>query len=118
MLFLVRHAEPHASPQSPPAAWPLTAAGAAASARLRETLPPDALLVSSNEVKAWMTLGRMADVIRDDRFGEVRRRDDSWLVSREMVNRHGAADFWEELRFPDVLRVDLRTPSWDRPHVS
>lgn len=176
MLILVRHAEPVASPGMPSRDWPLTEAGIEASARLCNGLPDGALLASSDELKAWMTLGGSPDVVRDPRFGEVRRPDEPWtddfrsrrrnyvegellpgwepreavaarfdeavlahstaaasrglviashgmsitiwLISRRLVATEEAGPFWEGLRFPDALAVDLRASEWRRLSTS
>jgi len=76
MLLLVRHAMPDASPEVPSGEWPLTPAGRAAASSLVDALPAGALLVASDERKAWETLGA-GSVPRDPRFGEV-RRDEGW----------------------------------------
>ena len=73
-LILVRHAMPDVQPQVDPALWVLSGAGLRAARSLRAGLPVPALLVASDEPKAWQTLdddGR--GVARDNRFGEVRR---------------------------------------------
>ncbi|MEV0312357.1 histidine phosphatase family protein [Nonomuraea fuscirosea] len=73
MLLLVRHAMPAYGPAVPPHAWTLSAEGWQAARRLVGRLPGDARLVSSDEVKAWQTLGGDDAVTRDRRFGEVAR---------------------------------------------
>jgi broad specificity phosphatase PhoE len=75
-LWLVRHAMPAYEPSVPPHAWPLCEEGRAAAAALR--LPADAHLVASDEPKAWQTLEPAGPVLRDARFGEVRREGEPW----------------------------------------
>ncbi len=105
MLILVRHAEPAASPDTPPSTWPLTRDGRAAAERLRASLPADAFLASSNERKAWETLGDVAEVRRDPRFDEVRREGEGWR-----------ADFRDRRR--RYVRGE-RLPGWeDRAEVA
>lgn len=73
MLLLVRHAMPAYGPAVPPHAWTLGADGRQAARRLIARLPEDACLVSSDEPKAWQTLGGDDAVARDRRFNEVTR---------------------------------------------
>ncbi|MEV0615393.1 histidine phosphatase family protein [Nonomuraea sp. NPDC050404] len=73
MLFLVRHAMPAYGPAVPPHEWTLSAEGWQAARRLVARLPEDACLVSSDELKAWQTLGGDGSVARDRRFNEVTR---------------------------------------------
>ena len=74
-LYLVRHAMPAVDPATDPATWPLGEPGLAAARALCKRLPPDALLLASDEPKAWQTLalGGERRVSRDRRLGEVRR---------------------------------------------
>lgn len=75
-LWLVRHAMPALQPEVDPALWVLSDAGLAAAAELRERLPADALLVASDEPKAWQTVDPSGStVLRDPRLGEVRREE-------------------------------------------
>jgi broad specificity phosphatase PhoE len=67
---------PAADPSVPPRAWPLSEEGRAAAAALR--LPHHAYLVASDEPKAWQTLEPAGSVLRDARFGEVRREGEPW----------------------------------------
>lgn len=75
MLILVRHATPASEPQTPPHQWPLSQDGQAAARLLAGSLPPDSFLVASTERKAWQTLEPAGQVVRDPRFGEVRRTE-------------------------------------------
>jgi broad specificity phosphatase PhoE len=91
-LYLVRHAMPAVDPAADPATWPLGAPGLAAARALGQRLPPDALLLASDEPKAWQTLapGGERRVSRDRRLGEVRRveefSDDFQTLRRRYVN--------------------------------
>ncbi|MFC5830593.1 histidine phosphatase family protein [Nonomuraea insulae] len=73
MLLLVRHAMPAYGPTVPAHAWTLSAEGWQAARRLIAQLPREARLVSSDEPKAWQTLGGDDAVTRDRRFNEVTR---------------------------------------------
>ncbi|MGA5761764.1 histidine phosphatase family protein [Nonomuraea bangladeshensis] len=73
MLLLVRHAMPAYGPTVPSYEWALSTEGWQAAHRLIARLPKDARLVSSNEPKAWQTLGGDDAVVRDRRFDEVTR---------------------------------------------
>jgi broad specificity phosphatase PhoE len=174
-LYLVRHAMPEVDPQTDPATWPLGADGLAAARQLAARLPAHALLVASDEPKAWQTLNpdRERVVRRDRRLGEVRRAEeftddfaqqrrayvcgtviDGWESQAEVAGRFSAAvdkarqvasgrdivvashgmamtvwlcqaislpdpgSFWAELRFPDLLIVDLQARSVVRPAAS
>ncbi len=87
MLVLVRHAEPVASPDRPAFDWPLSDAGRRAAAALMHRLgsalgavpaSSPVALVSSDERRAWETLGGHDGVRTDPRFGEVRRVEERW----------------------------------------
>jgi 2,3-bisphosphoglycerate-dependent phosphoglycerate mutase len=165
-MYLIRHAMPAVDPTTDPATWPLGAEGRAVARTLGVALPARAVLIASDEPKAWQTLAPDGerDVIRDRRFGEVRRaeafsddfrhdrrryvdgaRIDNWEPRETAVARfatavgdarhlagerdlviatHGMAmtlwltsvlslpdpvQFWDDLRFPDLFRVGLRT---------
>lgn len=57
----------------------MTVEGLADAAVLAAALPPDSYLVSSNEAKAWQTLGGGgAGIVRDVRFNEVNRVGEPW----------------------------------------
>ncbi|NBE95837.1 histidine phosphatase family protein [Nonomuraea sp. KC401] len=73
MLLLVRHAMPAHGPAVPAHEWTLSAEGWQAARRLVARLPGDARLVSSEERKAWQTLGGYDTITRDRRFNEVTR---------------------------------------------
>ncbi|MGP3934676.1 histidine phosphatase family protein [Nonomuraea sp. KM88] len=73
MLLLVRHAMPAYGPALPSHEWTLSTEGRQAARRLVARLPEDACLVSSDEPKAWQTLGGDDAVTRDRRFNEVTR---------------------------------------------
>ena len=75
-LILVRHAMPAYHRDVAPESWDLSGEGRAAAAQL--VLPPDAYLVASAEPKAYQTLEPFGLVVRDVRFGEVRRRGEPW----------------------------------------
>lgn len=98
MLILVRHALPAASPDVPPDEWELSDEGRDAAAMLVASLPAGAILVASAEPKAWMTLGDKL-VIRDPRFGEVRRPVEPWSDDFRAVRaayvRGEVHDGWE-----------------------
>lgn len=78
MLYLVRHAMPVVAPEASPETWQLGRAGRTAASELVRRLPLGALLVASDEPKAWQTLDPTGDgqaVLRDRRLGEVRRTE-------------------------------------------
>lgn len=77
-LYLVRHALPDVDPATDPASWQLGPGGRAAARRLADMMPPGALLVASDEPKAWQTLNPDGerDVLRDSRLAEVRRTEE------------------------------------------
>jgi hypothetical protein len=77
VLFLVRHAMPALSPETPPEQWQLGSAGRRGAETLRHVIPPDALLVSSQEPKALQTLEPTGHVFTDVRFNEVSRNEPS-----------------------------------------
>ena len=89
---------PAADPAVPPPEWPLSGPGRVAAAALR--LPPGAYLVASDETRAWQTLEPAGSVVRDGRFGEVRREGEPW---------HGP---YRELRRSYVDGADH--PRWER----
>ncbi len=100
MLYLVRHAMPDVDPACDPATWPLGSQGRAAARQLADVLPSRALLIASDEPKAWQTLDPSGEreVHRDRRLAEVRRseefRDDFRRLRRSYVC--GAViDGWE-----------------------
>ena len=65
---------PELVPDADPAGWVLSAEGMAAAAELRTRLPDGAYLVASDEPKAWQTVDPTGSaVVKDARFGEVRR---------------------------------------------
>jgi broad specificity phosphatase PhoE len=77
-LYLVRHAMPAVDPAADPATWALSPVGRAAARELVQNLPADALLLASDEPKAWQTLAPDGErqVLRDRRLGEVRRTEE------------------------------------------
>lgn len=166
---------PAVDPAADPAKWKLGTEGRAAAralcTALRTALPPGALRLASDEPKAWQTLapGGERGVIRDRRFGEVRRNepfsDDFRRLRREylsgvdlkdweprqavvvrfaaavadarrlagdrglVIATHGMAmtlwlasevglddpvRFWDDLRIPDLFRVELRARTAER----
>ncbi len=128
MLYVVRHAMPVADPNQDPATWPLSEAGRRAAHALVEGLPNDALLVASDEPKAWQTLDPTGDghtVIKDSRLREVRRPDEAFnddfhVTRRSFVNGDDHAG-WENRRVVAV-RVqsavdDYHVAAGDRPLV-
>jgi len=76
VLILLRHAMPAYEEFVPPNEWPLSEAGHAAARALE--LPPNPYLAASDEPKAWQTLEPFGPVVRDARFGEVRRENEPW----------------------------------------
>lgn len=69
---------PTVDPDADPATWQLSAAGRAAALQLVGLLPRGALLVASDEPKAWQTLDPTGDgevVVKDARLREVRRTE-------------------------------------------
>lgn len=107
MLLLVRHAMPDVDPATDPSTWPLSAEGMSASRLLARLIPADALLVASDEPKAWQTLDPdgSGDVRRDRRLGEIHRTeafsDDFRLARRRYVSGSPVAG-WEQ--HADVAR--------------
>ena len=98
----------------PPQLWVLSEEGRSAAARLR--FPADAYLVASDEPKAWQTLEPAGPVVRDERFGEVRRDDEPWEGGYRELRRAyvGGADHsgWEPrervvARFDRAVAVHL-----------
>jgi broad specificity phosphatase PhoE len=178
-LYLVRHAMPQVDPATDPATWPLGTEGRAAALRLSARLPSGALLIASDEPKAWQTLdpGGERGVSRDTRLREVRRTEEfhddfrrvrrsyvegapiaGWEPRIEVARRFAAAiraatdraatdraggrdvvvashgmamtvwlaetmpltdpgSFWADLRFPDLLVVDLQARTVTRPEA-
>jgi broad specificity phosphatase PhoE len=169
VLFLVRHAMPAVSPEIPPEQWQLDSAGQRGADTLRHVIPPDALLVSSQEPKARQTLEPIGHVFADMRFNEVSRNEPfqgdfrgrrrayingtdhpSWEPRQQVAQRfdagikfwhartdprplvvatHGMAmtlwlttvmniaepaNFWTELRLPDIFEVNLATRTFGR----
>lgn len=101
MLLLVRHAMPAIDPAADPSAWALGAGGLAASRRLARLIPAGALLIASEEPKAWQTLDPdgSADVRRDFRLGEVRRSEafsDDFRVNRRRYVSGSQIAGWEQ----------------------
>ncbi|SNS69963.1 Broad specificity phosphatase PhoE [Asanoa hainanensis] len=73
MLFLARHAMPALDPEVRPEHWELDAEGRQGAETLAGLIPPDVLLVSSEEPKARQTLEPAGQVDTDARFNEVAR---------------------------------------------
>ncbi len=101
MLLLVRHAMPAIDPAADPSAWALGGRGLAASRRLARWIPPGALLIASEEPKAWQTLDPdgSVDVRRDFRLGEVRRIEafsDDFRVNRRRYVSGSLIAGWEQ----------------------
>lgn len=78
VLYLVRHAMPIVCAAVPPETWHLSPQGRAAASALMRTLPPEPRLFSSDEPKAWETVGGSEGVTRDPRFREVTRPREEW----------------------------------------
>jgi broad specificity phosphatase PhoE len=74
-LWLVRHAMPAHGPEVAAAEWELSEQGRQAAESLRPVIPAGALLVSSTEPKARQTLEPAGDVLTDERFNEVHRKE-------------------------------------------
>jgi broad specificity phosphatase PhoE len=124
VLVLVRHATPDFGPQTPPEQWPLAPEGRAAAESLRPVLPPDALLVSSEEPKARQTLEPTGPVTTDARFNEVRRHEpfDGDFRARRFAYVTGADHPGWEDRAGVAARFSAGITSWqarcgDRPLV-
>ncbi|MEH1129803.1 histidine phosphatase family protein [Micromonospora sp. CPCC 206061] len=73
MLFLIRHAMPVLDPEVPPEQWELDAVGQEGAESLKQVIPANAVLVSSQEPKARQTLEPTGHVFTDIRFNEVAR---------------------------------------------
>lgn len=75
MLVLVRHAMPLIDPDADPATWPLSPAGEAAARAAGHLIPAGAVLVSSDEPKAYQTLAAATGgpVIAEPGLREVAR---------------------------------------------
>ena len=103
MMIFVRHAMPVIDPDADPATWPLSADGQAAARALGPRLPADAVLVSSDEPKAYATLSLATgrNVTIDARLREVAR-------PRERVSD----DFAHARR---VYVAGSPPPGWERP---
>jgi broad specificity phosphatase PhoE len=106
-LYLVRHAMPAVDPAADPATWALSPAGRAAARDLGQSLPADALLLASDEPKAWQTLAPAGErqVLRDRRLGEVRRTEgfsEEFRVRRRRYVSGEAVPDWEPQ--PSVAR--------------
>jgi broad specificity phosphatase PhoE len=102
-LYLVRHAMPAVDPTADPSTWPLSDQGRAAARDLAQLLPADALLLASDEPKAWQTLALSGErgVTRDRRLGEVRRPErfsDDFRVGRRRYVSGEALPGWEPQR--------------------
>jgi broad specificity phosphatase PhoE len=109
-VVLVRHAQPAATADRPPAAWALSCAGRAAAADLRTVLPGDGRWVCSPERKAVETLQIAAQssdepvITTDPGFGEVRRP-----VEPFDEDVHARRRAWVE------NRLDIRHAGWETP---
>jgi broad specificity phosphatase PhoE len=66
---------PALRPETPPEQWQLDPTGQRGAETLRHVIPPDALLVSSQEPKARQTLEPTGHVFTDMRFNEVLRNE-------------------------------------------
>lgn len=112
MLYLVRHAMPAAGPDRPPELWPLDDAGRRAAAAL--VLPPDALLVSSAELKARQTLEPAGPVVTDARFNEVTRNEpfEGDYRARRRAYVGGVDHAGWETRGDVVARFDAGIAHW------
>jgi broad specificity phosphatase PhoE len=66
---------PALDPEAPPERWELDAAGRRGAETLKHVIPPDAMLVSSQEPKARQTLEPTGPVFTDARFNEVARNE-------------------------------------------
>jgi broad specificity phosphatase PhoE len=124
-LVLVRHAMPAPDPLVPAHEWPLSPDGRADARWLVPLLPADALLVASDEPKAYQTLESAGPVGRDARFGEVRRGGEPWDGPFRELRRayvEGAAHpGWEPqasvaARFDEAIR-EYRVAAGARPLV-
>lgn len=127
MFYVVRHAMPVADLEQEPARWHLSAEGRRTAAALVRRLPAAALLVASDEPKAWQTLDPAGDgqkVSKDARLREVRREeafsDDFHVARRSYVDGDDHAG-WENRRAV-AARVqsavdDYQVAAGDRPLV-
>ncbi len=114
MLILVRHAAPDVDPAVPPAEWNLSAEGRDGAASLADVLPADALLVSSLEPKARLTLEPTGPVTTDGRFNEVVRDEaysDDPRAARSAYVNGTDHDGWET-RADVANRFDQAIADW------
>lgn len=126
-LYVVRHAMPVVDPDQHPANWQLSEPGRRAALALGQCLPDDALLVASDEPKAWQTLdptGNGGGVTKDSRLREIRRdeafSDDFHVARRAYVEGENHVG-WENRRAVAARMQaavdDSRAVAGDRPLV-
>lgn len=118
---------PVVDPERDPAGWSLGELGRVAAQALVARLPQDALLVASDEPKAWQTLdptGVGDGVVKDDRFGEVRRDEafsDDFRVARRAYVDGADHESWENRRSVTARMQaavdDYRAAAGERPLV-
>jgi hypothetical protein len=121
MIILVRHAMPNLDPEIDPALWTLSADGVAAARPIGPLVPADAVLVSSDEPKAFGTLTAAAPerpVNADPRLREVARprepfRDD-FRAARLAYVAGQPPDGWEP-PVAVVARIDATVADHRRP---
>lgn len=100
---------PAASREEAPDTWALSTEGRAEARALVAALPPDSLLFSTDERKAWETLRGSSEVTRDPRFNEIKRRGEPWDVNFRERRRHyleGTAHRGWEPQAEAVARFD------------
>jgi broad specificity phosphatase PhoE len=105
-MYLVRHAMPVLRPEIAPEHWELDAAGRLAAAALARVLPPDALLVASEEPKARQTLAPARTVFTDAVFTDAR--------FNEVVRDEPSAGDFRARRRAYVSGTDH--PGWEPRH--
>jgi len=119
MFYVVRHAMPVVDSDQEPARWHLSAEGRRTAAALVRRLPAAALLVASDEPKAWQTLDPTGDgqqVTKDARLREVRREEafsDDFHVARRAY-----VDGMDHLGWEDRRAVAARMQSAVDDHLA
>jgi broad specificity phosphatase PhoE len=105
---------PALDPEIPPEHWELDAAGWRGAETLKHVIPPDAMLVSSQEPKARQTLEPAGPVFTDARFDEVVRNEPYHgdFRARRRAYLTGAGHPGWEPREQVVARFDAGIKHW------